>query len=109
MGLYDILLTNGSKYTAFDGQDPKINPLATKQSKMHADAAGTPSYSLDGSNFQQVNSDYQEYLDDDANLLPFPSSLDINGKTPTTALKDPSVSSINDSFSKGEYLSNLPQ
>jgi hypothetical protein len=109
MGLYDTLLNNGSKYTAFDGQDPKINPLATKQSKMHADAAGVPSYSLNGSNFQQVNTDYQEYLDDDANLLPFPSQLDINGINPTTALTAPGVSSINDSFKNGEYLKNLPQ
>ena len=76
---------------------------------MHADPSGVPSYSLNGTNFQQVNTAYQEYLDDDVNLLPTPSSLDINGINPISALKDPGTSAINDSFKNGEYLKNLPQ
>lgn len=110
MGLLDKLINQGgSKYTTWDGADPKVNPLATKQSIMHADPSGVPSYSLNGSNFSFVNADYQMYEDGDNNQLPQPSELDINGVTPLSALKDPGVSSINNSFSKGEYLKNLPQ
>ncbi len=109
MGLLDKLVNQGgSNLTAYDGKDPKINPLATKQSRMHADPSGVPSYSLDGSNFTFVNADYQMYEDGDNNNLPQPSQLDINGQLPISALKDPGVSSINNSFSQGEYLKNLP-
>jgi len=108
MGLLDKLTTGGTKYSAWDGATPATNLLATKQSNLHADPSGQPSYSLNGSNFPQVNKDYQSYEDGDNNLLPQPSDLDINGAVPTTALKDPLTTSINDSFSKGEYLKNLP-
>jgi hypothetical protein len=109
MGLLDKLVNQGgSTYTKWDGADPEVNPLATKQSNLHADPSGQPSYSLDGSNFPTVNKAYQSYEDGDNNLLPDPSNLDIQGKIPTVALKDPLVSSINDSFGKGEYLKNLP-
>lgn len=110
MGLLDKLITQGgSQYTTYDGKTPKVNPLATKQSQMHADQAGIPSYSLNGSNFPFVNADYQTYEDGDNNVLPQPSQLDTNGVVPISALKDPGVSSINNSFIKGEYLKNLPQ
>ena len=40
MGLLDKLVTQGgSQYTTYDGKTPKVNPLATKQSQMHADPA----------------------------------------------------------------------
>jgi len=43
MGLLDKLVNQGgSNLTAYDGKDPKINPLATKQSRMHADPSGVP-------------------------------------------------------------------
>jgi hypothetical protein len=110
MGLLDKLtIQGGSNLTPWDGTTPKTNPLATKQSRMHADPSGLPSYSLNGSNFPIVNAEYQTYEDGDNNQLPQPSQLDINGVVPISALKDPGVSSINTSFSKGEYLKNLPQ
>ena len=110
MGLLNKLtVQGGSNLTAWDGTTPKINPLATKQSRMHADPSGLPSYSLNGSNFPIVNAEYQTYEDGDNNQLPQPSELDVNGVTPTSALKDPGVSSINNSFKNGEYLKNLPQ
>ena len=110
MGLLDKLtIKGGSNLTPWDGTTPKTNPLATNQSRMHADPSGLPSYSLDGSNFPFVNADYQLYEDGVNIQLPQPSELDINGVKPISALKDPGVSSINTSFSKGEYLKNLPQ
>ena len=108
MGLLDKLIQGGSQFTVWDGATPAVNPLATKQSKMHADQSGEPSYSLNGKNFTSVNQDYQSYLDGDINALPQPSQLDINGAIPTAPLKDPLVSSVNNSFSKGEDLKNLP-
>ena len=55
-----------------------------------------------------MNANYQSYDDGDINVLPQPSELDTNGVIPISALKDPGVSSINNSFIKGEYLKNLP-
>ena len=90
MGLLDMLLTQGSPFTAApNGQTPSINPLATQQSKLHADG-GTPGYSLDGSDFSNVNSAYQQYNDGAVNFLPQPSLLDLDGQTPP------------------QYLNNLP-
>jgi hypothetical protein len=108
MGLLNKLTIQGSNLTPYDGGTPKINPLATKQSALHADPSGQASYSLDGSNFPFVNANYQSYDDGDINVLPQPSELDTNGVIPISALKDPGVSSINNSFIKGEYLKNLP-
>jgi hypothetical protein len=107
MGLLDKLTTNGSVYSYGNGQTPAINPGATQQSKLHVDG-NTPGYSLDGSDFTDVNNAYQQYNDGVNNILPLPSSLDINGIIPTGPLSDPSVGSINDSFSQGQYLDNLP-
>lgn len=107
MGLKDLLSTQGSPLSYNNGTTPRINSLAGKQSKLHADgnAAG---YSLDGSDFSQVNSSYQAYNDGVVNFLPQPSLLDINGQRPTSPLSDPNTPSINNSFSRGEYLNNLP-
>jgi hypothetical protein len=88
MGLLDLLNNQGSGLTAYDGKTPKINPLATKQSKLHADG-GQPGYSLDGSNKFIVNNDYQAYLDGAVNALPQPSQLDLNGTTPAKYLDNP--------------------
>lgn len=108
MGLKDILLGPGSALTAYDGKTPKINPLATKQSTMHA-VKDTAGYSISGNYSVQTNNDYQQYLDGAINFLPLPSRLDAaDGLTPSVALKDPNVNSINDSFKKGEYFLNLP-
>ncbi len=78
------MLTNqGSILTPYDGTNPPINPLATQQSQMHADASGTPGYSLNGNSFGNVNGAYQAYLDGVGNILPQPSILDLNGAAPT--------------------------
>lgn len=107
MGLKDMLLNQGSPYSYGNGTTPATNQGATQQSKLHADGA-TPGYSLDGSDFSDVNSAYQSYNDGVVNFLPQPSSYDINGLKPTFPLNDPNTPSINNSFSQGQYLNNLP-
>jgi hypothetical protein len=90
MGLLDMLLNQGSPFTAApNGQTPSINPLATQQSTLHANGASA-GYSLDGSDFSNVNNDYQQYNDGAVNFLPQPSQLDLDGQTPP------------------QYLNNLP-
>jgi hypothetical protein len=107
MGLLDMLTNQGTPLSYGNGNTPPTNPLATKQSTMHADGAA-PGYSLDGSDFSDVNNNYQQYNDGDPNFLPQPSGLDINGQIPSVALNDPNTPSINNSFSQGQYLNNLP-
>jgi hypothetical protein len=82
MGLYDKLTNQGSTLSNLNGAKGKPNPGATKTSKLHADG-NQPSYSLDGSNKATVNAAYQEYDDGDPNILPLPSQLDLDGKTPS--------------------------
>ncbi len=114
MGLNDTLLNQGSRYSKYDGQTPGINPLATRQSKLHGTQAsvrgGAAGYSIDGAYQKEVSKYYAEYDDgDNLNTLPRPSNYDINGITPIGPLKDPSTISINNTFIKGEYLKNLPK
>ena len=90
MGLYDILTNQGSALTAYNGTTPPVNPLATQQSKLHADG-NAPGYSLDGANANLVTTQYNGYEDGTPNQIPLPSQLDINGITPP------------------QYLNNLPQ
>jgi hypothetical protein len=96
MGLLNKLtnIVNGSPYSYY-GITPKVNPLATKQSKLHADGAGA-SYSLNGANFTDVNNAYNAYNDGAVNQLPQPSQLDLNGQKPVVPGKYP-------------YLDNLPK
>ena len=107
MGLKDLLSTQGSPLSYGNGITPRINNGASKQSKLHADG-NQAGYSLDGSDFTQVNGAYQAYNDGVVNFLPQPSLLDIDGQKPTGPLSDPNTPSINNSFSQGEYLNNLP-
>jgi hypothetical protein len=108
MGLLDKLTTQGgSVYSYGNGQTPATNPGATQQSKLHADGS-TPGYSLNGSDFSEVNAAYLAYNDGFNNSLPKPSLLDLNGAIPIGPLSDPSVGSINNTFSQGQYLNNLP-
>jgi len=88
MGLLDKLTIQGSNLTPYDGATPKINPLATKQSKLHADG-NQPGYSLNGSATSIVTTDYTAYNDGYNNALPQPSQLDLNGKTPSKYLDNP--------------------
>jgi len=84
MGLLDKLQNNGSALTAYNGNTPSINPLATQLSKLH------DSYSTTGNNAGQVNADFQAYLDGTLNSLPQPTNLDLSN-TPS------------------KYLDNLPR
>jgi len=72
MGLLDKLQNNGSTLTAYNGNTPSINPLATQLSKLH------DSYSTTGDNANQVNTDFQAYLDGTLNALPQPTNLDLS-------------------------------
>ena len=89
MGLLNKLQTQGSILSIANGGVVPVNPLATRQSKLHADG-NQPGYSLNGANVQTVNSQYQQYVDGTNNILPPPSQLDLNGGIPT------------------QYLNNLP-
>jgi hypothetical protein len=88
MALLDMLTNQGSSFTAFNGSTPAINPLATKQSKLHADAAGAAGYSLTGDYAMSVNTDFQSYLDGTSKPLPQPSQLDL-GVSPSKYLDNP--------------------
>jgi len=82
-GLRDKLTTDGSVLSYGNGQTPATNPLATQQSKLHADG-NQAGYSLDGSDFADVNGAFQAYNDGKNNVLPMPSQLDLNGQRPST-------------------------
>ena len=90
MGLYNMLTTQGSTLTAYNGTTPPVNPLATQQSKLHADG-NAPGYSLNGANANLVTTQYNGYEDGTPNQIPLPSQLDLNGVMPS------------------QYLDNLPQ
>ena len=88
MGILTKLTTEGSTFTSYDGGTPTTNPLATQQSKLHADG-NQAGYSLDGSAASIVSNDYTAYNDGYNNALPQPSQLDLNGKTPSKYLDNP--------------------
>lgn len=103
MGLIDKLQNEGSVFQSPSGINavtPKVG--ATAQSKLH------DKYSLDGSNASAVISQLNEY-DTDGNLTPSPSTLDINGETPTGPLRNGSTLAINSSFVNGTYRNSAPQ
>jgi hypothetical protein len=89
MGLLTKLQTAGSTLSIANGGPVSTNPLATQQSKLHADG-NAPGYSVNGANASLVNSQYQQYVDGAPNILPQPSQLDLNGSTPS------------------QYINNLP-
>ena len=107
MGLLDTLTIQGSPYSYGNGTTPSTNLGATQFSRLHA-RGNSPGYSIDGNYFNIVNNAYQAYNDGVGNILPQPSLLDINGVKPTGPLSDPNTPSINNSFSQGQYLNNLP-
>jgi hypothetical protein len=90
MGILNKLTNEGSSYSTFNGATPPTNPLATQQSKLHADGS-TPGYSLNGDQANTVTVQYNAYLDGVSNPIPLPSLLDLNGATPP------------------KYLDNLPE
>jgi hypothetical protein len=82
MGLLDKLTTTGTPYSYNNGTTPITNPGATTLSKLHVDG-NEPSYSINGSNFTDVNTAFQAYNDGVNNILPQPSQLDLDGVTPS--------------------------
>ena len=79
MGLLNKLTNQGgTNLSIYDGATPKVNPGATKQSKLHA-FGNTPGYSLNGAYTPDVTAAYTEYNDGYNNALPQPSQLDRNG------------------------------
>ena len=93
MGLLDKLTKQGgTNLSLYDGATPKVNPGATKQSKLHA-FGNTPGYSLNGNFNSDVTTAYTEYNDGYNNALPQPSQLDKNGNIPANQ----------------KYLNNLPR
>ena len=88
MGLQDKLTKEGSQLSAANGGPIKKNPLATRESKLHTDG-DKPGYSITGAGAQIVNKDFQEYRDGANNILPPPSLLDLEGKTPSKYLDNP--------------------
>ena len=83
MGILDLLKKEGSALSKHDGATPPTNPLTLKTSKLHAQADGTAGYSLDGADKAEVSRAYNAYDNGQANVVPQPSGLDLNGKTPT--------------------------
>ena len=108
MGLLDKLTTGGSNLSKYNGGQGVINTGATKRSRLHANG-DQASYSLDGSNFSNVNAAYIGYDDNTPNQLPQPSELDLNGIAPVSALRDAQTPSINNSFLKGTYKNGAPE
>lgn len=100
MGILSKLVNEGSSFSAYNGTTPSINPLATQQSKLHADG-NAPGYSLDGSNPSLIATQYNDYLDGITNSPPSPSLLDLNGTIP-------SISSTPGSTQQLPYLDHLP-
>jgi len=92
MGLLDKLLNpnavGGTQLTAYHGTTPPVNPLATKQSKLHA-FGNEAGYSINGNFSNTVNANFAAYNDGYNNALPQPSQLDLNGKTPSKYLDNP--------------------
>jgi len=96
MGLLKKLTTDGSNLSKYDGAQPPINPLATKQSILHANG-NQPGYSLNGSGASQVIRDYGNYEDGVNNAIPQPSQLDFfNGKEPIKYINNLPETGIND-------------
>ena len=82
-GLRDKLTTDGSVLSYGNGQTPNVNIGATQQSKLHADG-NQAGYSLNGSDFTDVNGAFQAYNDGTNNVLPMPSQLDLDGQKPSS-------------------------
>ena len=109
MGLKERLTGGGSNLSKNNGGPNAALTAATQQSNLHARLNGTAGYSLDGSDFINVNKSYQEYTDGVPNLLPAPSTLDIDGITPKSALITQRTNRLNNTFSKGTYRDNPPE
>jgi hypothetical protein len=102
MGLKDKLENEGSTFQSPAGLGAVSAQVgATAASKLH------DKYSLDGSNSSDVIAQLNEY-DTAQNLVPSPSTLDIDGNTPTGPLRNGSTLAINDTFINGTYRNSAP-
>ncbi len=107
--LENMLTSNGSPYTEFNGTQFPTNPLVSgmgnglPSSKLHSDGTSKGSYSLNGSSKPQVNNGYQQYIDGTNNDLPPSSDYDgsLNGQLPTAPLA--SVPHLMDGHIAGRY------
>jgi len=106
MGLKDKLLTDESNYSLLNGTNGTTNPLAEASSTLHSDGTEAKSYSLNGSNQSVVNTGYQQYDTGTPNLLPSPSTYDLDGMIPSSPLSAPGYT--NDSFLNGTYKNSAP-
>jgi hypothetical protein len=110
MGLFEKLTTDGSRLSKYDGADPYVNPLSTtKTFSIHSTGNPLDSYSLNGSNSTLVNNAASLYEDGVQYTNPLPSELDLGGELPIGPLSALGVIPINNSFSGGTYLNNLPE
>ena len=91
MGLLTKLTTDGSNLSINDGLTPNVNPLTLQTSTLHSNGIVNNSYSLNGSNVNTISALVAQYEDGINNPLPLPSTLDLNGLTPS------------------QYLNNLPE
>ena len=109
MGLKEKLITGQTALSKNNGGPNTKLAASTQQSTLHGRLNGAAGYSLDGSDFINVNKNYQEYSDGVPNLLPNPSVLDTNGVTPKTPLITPRTKPLNSTFSRGTYRDNPPE
>ena len=102
-----LINQGGSPLSKANGGQPPINQGATKQSRLHAYDVNA-GYSLDGNYQPIVNQAYQAYDDGVTNVLPKPSQIDLNGKTPITPNRNACTLAINNTFSEGTYKDSSP-
>lgn len=83
MGLYDKFQNQDTTLHPYDGRKrgQPNHEGATAQSKLHA-FGNQPGYSLDGAFENNVRKYDASYDNGQAIILPRPSKLDLNGKTP---------------------------
>lgn len=102
MGLIDKLQNEGSTFQSPSGLGAvSAQAGATAASKLH------DKYALDGTEASAVTSQLSEY-DTAQNLTPSPSTLSINGNTPTGPLTNGSTLATNDTFINGTYRNSAP-
>ena len=121
MGLKDKLTSpyvfGGSVLSYNNGKDIPINPLATKDSKLHATKDGENGYSIDGSFQPLIASQASKYNDGinwtqnwGGNNVPPPSEIDnevtYDGKKYATNISNPTKYIDNNPFGK-ETLNQL--
>ena len=115
MGLKDTLLSTytagGSTLSYNNGGVININPLATKDSKLHATKEGNNGYSIDGTFTKEILTQAAEYNDGingttewGGNNLPYPSEIDnevtYEGKKYTNNISNPTKYKDNNPFGK---------